>query len=64
MVEPMTYYIPQAYIHSDDAGQNDETGRVGFTLTITRVSVSNDQFGKLMDILERAASEARAVIGR
>ena len=63
MEEPMTHYIPQAFIHSNDAAHDEEKGGVNISLRIDRVSVSNEQFGKLMDILERAAAEAKAVIG-
>lgn len=64
MAEPMISYIPEAFIHSDDSEQYAKTGGAHFTLRLSRVSVSNEQFGKLMDILERASSEAKAVIGR
>ncbi len=65
MNEPMLHYISQAFIHSDDAanaGCNDEPGGVSFTLRIDRTSVSNEQLGKLMDILEYATSEAKNVM--
>ncbi len=64
MNEPMLHYITQAYIHSDDVAHDGEKGCLSYALRIENMAVSNEHLGKLMEILERATSEAKTVMGK
>lgn len=48
-----------------EAGERtqDKQPNIGLTLTIDETTLTNDQLTKLMDILDRAAEDANAVMG-
>ncbi len=71
MTGPTKRYIEHSYFSKSALGskykiQNDNSsagGRVAYTLNIDAVAMSDEQLGRLLEILDRAVEEADSVMG-
>ena len=64
VVESMRRWVQHGYFTKRVFLKEGQEDRVSFTLTLTECPISDEQMGKLLDILEKAAEEADAVMGR
>lgn len=62
MVIPIKHLVEHAYYSKGVTIQGGEDSKVSFMLHIDQVSISDEQNGKLLDILDRAAAEAEIVL--
>lgn len=62
MVEPTRRLVEHAYFAKRVLMKEGEENRVAFSLTLTQCPISDEQMGKLLAILEKAAEDAAAVM--
>lgn len=64
MADPIKRWVEHAYYSKGVATQGREDSKVSFMLHIDRVAMSDEENGKLLDILDRAAAEAEAILSQ
>lgn len=62
MVEPTKKLVEHAYFSKRVLMKESGENRVSFSLTLTECPISDEQMGKLLEILDKAAEEAAAVM--
>lgn len=62
MATPIKRLVEHAYYSKGVTAKGNESSKVSFMLHIDQVSMSDEQNGKLLDILDRAAAEAEIVL--
>lgn len=62
MATPIKRLVEHAYYSKGVTIQRGKDSKVSFMLHIDQVSMSDEQNGKLLDILDRAAAEAEIVL--
>lgn len=63
MVKPLKRLIEHAYFAKKLFMQGNEKTMVGISMTLAECIVSDEQMGKLLEILDKAAEEANTVMG-
>ncbi len=62
MVEPTRRLVEHAHFAKRVLMKKGEENRVGFCMTLTECPISEEQMGKLLEILDKAAEEAAVVM--
>lgn len=62
MVEPMRRMVEHAHFAKRVLMKPGEENRVGFCMTLTECPISDEQMGKLLEILDKAAEDAASVM--
>lgn len=62
MVEPMRRMVERAHFAKRVLMKQGEENRVSFSMTLTECPISDEQMGKLLEILDKAAMDAAAVM--
>ncbi len=62
MIEPTRRVVDHCYYTKRVLAKQGEEDRVGFCMTLTQCPITDEQLAKLLNILDKAAEEAAAVM--